>query len=153
MNTKFNLLMLVALGTAGCASAELPLPASLAGLILIPTSSAMVVVREPVIRMDDGLPTLFGHVGKVFGPGSTENTHLDIVYLNAKDEQLRQETVTFSPRKLSTTRRSPARQGFYRVPLSAMPAGTLRIDVRAHDGPHESPLPAPRPNPVDRRPL
>jgi hypothetical protein len=89
--------------------------------------------------MSAGRLQLAGYVTKVFEAKTTENTHLDVAFLDASGRMLVQRTTAFTPQRLSTSRRSSFRLGHYGIALDDLPAGTARIEVRAHDGLHSAP--------------
>ena len=119
---------------AGCAVVpQATLPVELRGIALTPVSSTSVTVREPLLKSHEGQLELVGYVTKVYGSATTESTHLDVKFLGASGETLRQQIAQFSPRGLTTGRRAPNRQATYAVAIAELPAGTARIEVRAHD--------------------
>ncbi|MDP3073832.1 MAG: hypothetical protein Q8N18_26340 [Opitutaceae bacterium] len=130
--------LVAAVGLAGCASAP-PLPAHARDFITVPASSESVVVRPPGLRVRDGRLELTGFVVKVYEAKTTERTHLDVRFFDQNGAALREERVEFYPRRLINARRAPNRQGNYSVPLDALPAGAVRIEVRAHDEPEHRP--------------
>ena len=96
-------------------------------------SSPSVTVREPLLRKRDGHLELLGFVVKTYGAVTTERTHLDVIFVGQRGEELRAQTTRFSPQRMITGRRAPNRQAHYLVGLEKLPAGTARIEVRAHD--------------------
>ena len=123
----------------GCvASPHSALPTEARNITATAVSSPSVTVRDPALRMRNGRLELTGFVVKVYAAKTTEQTHLDVSFIDGSGGTLRAETVKFSPQRLINARRAPNRQGNYVVPLDSLPAGTVRIEVRAHDGEHRS---------------
>jgi hypothetical protein len=82
---------------------------------------------------------LLGFVTKVYGSGTTEGTHLDVVFLDASARILQRKPAIFHPGRLTRGRHAPNRQATYSVQIDALPSGTASIEVRAHDAPdHQS---------------
>lgn len=124
---------------SGCAATPSPLPKAVEGVALVPISSASVTVREPALQMNAGRLQLAGFVVKVYEAKTTENTHLDVAFLDEAGRPLFERSTTFTPQRLITGRRAPNRQGHYSLPVDDLPQGTRRIEVRAHDGAHSPP--------------
>jgi hypothetical protein len=111
------------------------LPPEAQGIVLTPVSSASVAVRPPLLRTREGRLELVGFVTKVYGSGTTEGTHLDLVFLDASARILQSKSTQFYPARLTRGRHAPNRQATYSVQIDALPSGTARIEVRAHDAP------------------
>lgn len=125
---------------AGCVtSPPVELPVEARGVALTPVSSDSVTVREPLLRKREGGLELVGFVAKVYGSKTTENTHLDVSFISTTGETLRRQTARFSPQRLVRGRHAPNRQASYAVPVEVLPAGTARIEVRAHDADEHQP--------------
>lgn len=140
MKAPALLFAIIAGGIGGCATAPpVELPAAAREIALVPVSSASVTVRPSLLHQRDGRLELVGFVTKVYGAKTTERTHLDIVFFDVDGTSLRTQITQFSPQRLTRGHRAPNRQAFYSVTIDALPAGTSRIEVRAHDGPHASP--------------
>lgn len=134
---KYTGIIVLSAALTGCVASPEPLPYAAAKVSLVPVSSANVTVRNPVLQMNAGSLLLVGFVVKVYEAETTENTHLDVVFLDGGRRMLGDRTTSFSPQRLITARRAPNRQGHYSVALEDLPPGTASIEVRAHDGPHQ----------------
>lgn len=132
---KFLLPFAVATGLGGCAS--VPLSPEAAAVRLVSVPSAAVAFYPPKLLVIDGRLTLDGHVFRKYSARTTAKSHLDIALLDASGQILMSETVSFVPRELrAKTSRTMAQPGHYTLPIPELPAGTAKIEVRAHDGPH-----------------
>lgn len=128
---------LIALGMlTGCVAPTLP--RETAGLTLTSLSSVSVSVSKPVFQVQERQLVLHGHVYKQFMGPSTEGTHLDIVYLNSAEQEILLETALFRPKKLCYHARKSLFSGHYEIQIQEIPAGTTKIEVRAHDGLHSA---------------
>ena len=133
-------LVFIAVGFGGCVTSPPVIsPAAARDIALVPMSSASVTVRPPLLRQRDGRLELVGFVTKVYGAKTTERTHLDVTFLDSSGETLQTQTVLFSPQRLTRGHRAPNRQASYAIAIDALPTGTRRIEVRAHDEPHMLP--------------
>jgi hypothetical protein len=121
------------LGFAGCASVQLPPEAAKAKLV--PVSSAAVEVHRPRFRLKDGELNLEAYTFRQPESKTTEDTHIDIVYLDVSGRQLGNKQTDFSPGNLPTTSRLPRPHGYFIIPIK-VPAETAVIEVRAHEGTH-----------------
>lgn len=130
-----RLVLLGAIGLAGCAS--VPLPPAAAGVALVPVSSASIEVHRPRFKFKDGDLKLEAYALRQWKAETTADTHIDLVFLDVAGKQLAVETTNFSPRSLPRAMRRPSPHGYMLVPIT-IPAGTRAIEVRAHDGAHES---------------
>jgi len=125
----------VVIGLGGCTSARLPPEAAAETLVSVP--SAAVALYPPKLLATDGRLTLDGHVFRQNAARTTAKSHLDIALFDANGKVLLSETVSFAPRELRAgTSRTMAQPGHYKLPLGELPAGTVRIEVRAHDEAH-----------------
>ncbi|ACB77685.1 hypothetical protein Oter_4414 [Opitutus terrae PB90-1] len=70
--------------------------------------------------------------------GTTENSHVDLVFLDVANRVLRVEIADFSPRWLPRGSRPPQTHGYLRRQMPEIPSGTATIEVRGHDGLHEA---------------
>jgi hypothetical protein len=140
MNLPCLALIVCAAGVSGCATSRpVELPPEARGVVLTPVSSASVAVRPPLLRTREGRLELVGFVTKVYGSGTTEGTHLDVVFLDASSRILQRQPAQFYPGRLNHNRRAPNRQATYSVQIATIPSGTASIEVRAHDAPdHQS---------------
>lgn len=138
MNALRPLMMFGAIGLAGCAS--VPLPPEAAALVLIPVPSQSVAIYQPKLVTKDGRLMLDGWVYRKYGAWTTAQSHLDIVFLDASGRERHSELTYFVPRDLPAGGGHRMRpRGHYTLLIPAMPPGTTRIEVRAHDGQHDEP--------------
>ena len=108
-------------------------PAQARDLVLAARSSASVKTVSPWLQLSQGGLELAGAVTKEPGAGSTAFSHLDILFCGRAGNILRNQPVRFAPRSVGHSRFS-FQTGHYAVDLTNLPAGTVRIEVRAHDG-------------------
>ena len=127
-------LALCVIGFAGCATA---VPSASSALVVTGVASETLGVLQPKLITKQGQLELIGWVYKKVGGPSTAATHLDVVFLDGADRTLSVKTVQFEPRILRHAR-PPAGRGRYMSTLDALPPGTVRIEVRAHDAPDHS---------------
>ena len=134
----FNFLMIVAtmavILLSGCLN--LTPPASKAearGLTLSATSSACVRVDVPRLQMNRGNLELAGSVAKQSNASFTAFSHLDILFYDDTGRIVETKSITFSPRSVGHSRFA-SQVGYYALKLDPPPAGTAKIEVRAHDG-------------------
>jgi hypothetical protein len=117
----------------GCATLRPPeLPAEARGVVLAAVSSGFVRVRQPFLRSHERQLQVYGTVAAASGSRSTDQTYIEISFLDAAGHLLRASTVQFSPRNLVS--RFPGRSGSYSLTLGNLPVGTVRIEVRARQG-------------------
>ena len=69
---------------------------------------------------------------------TTVDTHVDIVSLDQLGNEIVRETTNFSPRSLPASGVRGKPHAYFLVPIR-IPPGTTLIEVRAHDGAHDSP--------------
>jgi hypothetical protein len=137
MKTLLIILIVCAIGVAGCTS--IPPPPEAARVAVVGQSSNSVAIALPKLILNKGQLTLDGYVTRQIGAFSTGRSHLDIVFLDATGHELRTETVNFFPRDLAgASSRFGKPRGRYRLPISDLPSTVVRIEVRAHDKPHQS---------------
>jgi len=99
-------------------------------------SSVVSVSKIWLERKKGGEPLVVrGYVNKSLEATDTTGTHLDVFLYDGAGRVLRQTVEQFEPRQIPRRRRMPD-SASYRVGLEPLPAGTVRIEVRAHDGPH-----------------
>lgn len=132
---KTVVLALCITGFSGCATA---VPSDSPALVVTGAASEALGVLQPKLVSKLGRLELEGWVYKQVGGPSTEGTHLDLVFIDGADRTLSVKTVHFEPRILRRAPRPPAGRGHYTFPLDALPPGTVRIEVRAHDDPNHS---------------
>jgi hypothetical protein len=122
---------------AGCTS--VPPPPEAARVVLVGRSSNSVAVALPKLILYKGQLTLDGYVTRQLGAFSTGRSHLDIVFFDATGHELRTDPVNFWPRDLAgLSSRFGRPRGRYRLTISDLPPAVVKIEVRAHDQPHQS---------------
>jgi hypothetical protein len=131
------ILIASSIGLAGCTS--VPPPPEAARVALVGQSSNSVAIALPKLTLYKGQLTLEGYVTRQFGAFSTARSHLDVVFFDATGQELRTETTNFWPSSLAgSSSRFGRPRGRYRLPISDLPSTVVRIEVRAHDKPHQS---------------
>lgn len=128
-------MVLGVIALAGCASVSLPV--EVANVTLVKVPSAAVEVHRPKFRVKDGELSLEGYVFRQHTAETTADSHIDIVFLDVAGRTLRVDTTSFSPRSLSRSFRPPQPHAYFLVPVPQVPAGTVAIEVRGHDGRHD----------------
>lgn len=131
-------LAMTTLWLAGCAS--MPLPPEAVGVSTIAVSSTSVEIHRPRIIVKKGELVLEAYALLQWKAETTADTHVDVIFLDAAGNTMAVETTNFYPRSLPKTTRRPAPHAYMLFPLR-IPAGTRSVEVRAHDGPHETPPP------------
>jgi hypothetical protein len=121
------------LGFAGCVSVQLPPEA--ANVKLVPVSSVAVEIHRPKFRLKDGELNLEAYTFRQPEAKTTEDTHIDIVYLDASGRQLSSKQTDFTPSNLPRNVRPPRAHGYFTIPAK-IPIDTAVIEVRAHEGKH-----------------
>lgn len=112
-------------------------PTDLAHIQLVGENSAAITVGEPLLERSEGRLLLKGYVVRRLDATTTAETHLDVELTDSAGAVLRASVEHFEPRNLP--RRHKRRSfGHYQVPMDSLPANTMRIVVRAHDGAHSS---------------
>lgn len=119
---------------------SVPLPPEAAAVTLERTSSGSVTVREARLIVSDGRLFLVGSVTRQCCGWNTKRTHLDVTFFDAADRPLRRELTYFAPRDLRLTRHGIADRGHYLLRIVDLPAGTTKIQVRAHNGNDHPPV-------------
>lgn len=76
-----------------------------------------------------------GNVIRRMNVTDTTSTHLDVTLYNEAGTVLRRTVDHFEPRQLHPRFRRPG-YGDYKVMLGPLPASTVQVEVRAHEGPH-----------------
>jgi len=134
MKFKLTLIAIGVTALGGCAGLNTErLPDDASHIKLIGVSSPKVIVRTPELRSKASRLELDGTVERAFGADTTEHIHLTVSFYDQTGLILRNEETDFAPRNLNSYRRSAFHHGYYRVPLALLPAGTTRIEVRAHE--------------------
>lgn len=95
------------------------------------------IIQVSTARLDrsaDGL-VVSGVVRRNWKALDTTQSHLDVTLYDGTGEILRHSLIQFEPRQI---RRFPiqAARSSYRVFLDPLPEGTVRIEVKAHEGTH-----------------
>lgn len=122
---------------AGCAS-PFRAPPDVAGIRLDRIDSPVVIVQKIWLERKNGPLIVKGYVLKRLNANDTTRTHLDVTLYDQDGNVLRSTLELFEPRQIRHYWRRPA-SGTYQVVLDPLPAGTARIEVRAHEGIHPSP--------------
>ena len=129
--------LLVALGIwflVGCTSWSVPANVRTIELLRVP--SAAVALNPLWWDSVDGNTVLKGSVEKQFEGPPTDGSHLHVRFVGAAGATLDEQLVAFSPQHLRRRSRPPHPRAEFAVAVSNLPAGTVRIEVRAHDEPH-----------------
>jgi len=132
------LLLLGAAGAllAGCAT-PFRAPPDVAHIKLERVDSPVVVVEKIWLERKNGPLVVTGYIIRQFQAEDTTQTHLDVALYDEAGRVLRKTVEHFEPQQLRRQGRRPP-YGTYRVVLDPLPAGTARIEVRAHEGAHSS---------------
>jgi hypothetical protein len=134
MKTNILLVILGAAGLAGCAT-PFRAPPDVAHIQLDRVSSPVVEVEKIWLERKSGPLVVKGYVVKELKAEDTTQTHLDVTLYGATGEVLRTTVEHFEPRQIPRRYRRPD-DASYQVVLDPLPAGTVRIEVRAHEGNH-----------------
>ena len=121
-------------GLLGCAT-PFRAPSDVAHIKLERGDSPVVIVEKIWLERKNGPLVVTGYVLKRLEVEDTTQTHLDVTLYDAAGQVLRQTVEHFEPRQ-SERRYSRPGFGTYRVALDPLPPGTVRIEVRAHEGNH-----------------
>lgn len=128
------MLLSVALALAGCAT-PFRAPPDVAHIKLERADSPVVVVEKIWLERKKGPLVVKGYIIKRLEAEDTTQTHLDVTFYNAAGAVLRSTVEHFEPRQITRRYRRPD-YASYSVPLDPLPSGTVRIEVRAHEGNH-----------------
>jgi hypothetical protein len=134
MKTPLVLLLSAAgIVLAGCTT-PFRAPADVATIKLDRVDSPVVIVEKIWLERKEGPLVVTGYTLKRLEATDTTQTHLDVTLYDATGQVLRRTVEYFEPRQII---RRFSRPGFgtYRVPLDPLPAGTVRLEVKAHEGP------------------
>lgn len=126
--------LLLALLVAGCVT-PFRAPSDVAHIQLDPVDSPTVIVEKIWLERHGGPLVVKGYVLKRLQAMSTSHTHLDVTLFDAGGGVLRTSVAHFKPQEIVRRMNRPG-QASYRVALGSLPAGTSRIEVRAHEEPH-----------------
>lgn len=121
---------------AGCSMG--PLPTDAAGVSTVAVSSASVEIHRPRLIVKNGGLMLEAYALRQWKAETTADTHVDLVFLDSGGKILAAEMANFHPRSLPKTTRLPGPHAYLLVPMR-LPPGTRAVEVRAHDGAHETP--------------
>lgn len=126
MKTAAFLFVVVASASA-LASATAVTPA------VVAVSSNTVALHQPELRPAVEGWRLAGCLALQRGAWPQMTTHLDLVFLDADGSELAVRTEALAASALRERPRRPLPHARYDLVLSELPAGTARIEVRAHD--------------------
>lgn len=110
-------------------------PPEVAHIKLDVADSPIVRVEKVWLERENGPLAVRGYVLKRLEANDTTRTHLDVTLYAVDGRVLRSTVEHFEPRQIPRRYRRPD-SASYRVPLDPLPAGTVRIEVRAHEGSH-----------------
>jgi len=134
MKRKLTFVTVMAAALSGCAGMNTErLPDIASHIELIGVSSPKLIVRTPELRTKASRLELDGVVERAFGANTTERTHLTVSFYDQTGQILQSGETDFTPRNLTSYRRSAFHRGSFRFPIVSLPAGTTRIEVRAHE--------------------
>jgi hypothetical protein len=134
MKLKLTFISILAAALGGCAGMNTErLPDVASQIELVGVSSSKLIVRTPEIQAKASQLELDGVVERAFGADSTERTHLTVSFYDQTGRILQSDETDFAPRNLNSYRRSVFHRGSFKFPLAALPPGTNRIEVRAHE--------------------
>jgi len=127
-------LLLLTVFAAACTNRVTPFqaPADVAQIQLERADSRNVIVDQIWLERKAGPLAVCGYVSKRLRGDDTDHTRLEVSMLDSNGAVLRQIEGGFSPRRLVRHMNYPA-LGTYHIELGELPAGTMRIRVRAHD--------------------
>ncbi|HVS52388.1 MAG TPA: hypothetical protein VHD62_08540 [Opitutaceae bacterium] len=126
------LIVLAALGFAGCSFAPVPRETATIGFHV--TSSPSVRLYEPRFDMWDGHLDFRGIGYRTAGLEIPRPTHLDVEFRDAGERTLRSEMIRIT--FLSVRSRVGPDMGKYRLHVGTLPAGTVQIKITAHEAAH-----------------
>lgn len=127
------LIVLGALGFAGCSFVPVPPEAATIGFHL--TSSRSVRLYEPRFDAWDGHLDFRGVGYRTVGLEIPRSTHLDVEFRDRDGYTLRRERIQII--FLSVRSRISPDMGKYRLHVGALPTGTVRIEISVHEEPHQ----------------
>lgn len=122
----------IALLVGGCATFS-SLPPEARTIARTAVSSARVNVIKPELKFSDGAYSVEGFVQRNLSRQSTASSYLEVTLFNVNGEKLKAERVDFTPSELPSRIGRASRFGAYKLTLGALPPGTVRFEVRAHD--------------------
>ncbi len=127
-------LLLAALALSACATRSHP-PSDVAHIALAADDSPIVRLTKLWLERTDGRLMVAGYAVRQIAAKGTTGTHLDVILFAQDGRKLRESVEHFEPRQIPRRPRMPDSVTF-RLPLDPLPAGTVRIEVRAHEGAH-----------------
>jgi hypothetical protein len=136
MKTNLPISVLALTLVAGCAT-PFRAPSDVAHITLVRGGSPLVRVEKIWLERKAGPLVVTGYVVERDAGADTSGTHLDVRLLDAGGRVLRSTVEPFEPRQINARFRRHS-DATYRVPLDPLPPGTVRIEVRAHEGSHGS---------------
>ncbi len=134
MKTNPWLVILASAALAACAT-PFRAPPDVAHIKLERADSPVVVVEKIWLERKKGPLVVKGYIVKRLEAEDTTQTHLDVTLYDASGAVLRSTVEHFEPRQIPRRYRRPD-YASYSVPLDPLPSGTVRIEVRAHEGNH-----------------
>jgi hypothetical protein len=134
MKTNLWLIPHAAAALTGCAT-PFRAPSDVAHIKLERADSPVVMVEKIWLERKTGPLLLKGYVIKRLGVEDTTGTHLELTFYDANGAALRSTVEQFEPRQIPRRHRRPG-YASYSIPLDPLPSGTVRIEVRAHEGNH-----------------
>lgn len=143
MKTRYPMIVigtaLALVGLLGCTT-PFRAPSDVAQLKLDRVDSPVVIVEKIWLERKAGPLVVTGLVTKRLEARDTTQTHMDVTLYNVAGQVLRSSVEHFEPRQIARQWKRPS-DATYRVPLDPLPPGTVRIEVRAHEGVHASDSP------------
>lgn len=134
MKTNLWLMTVAAVALAGCAT-PFRAPQDVAHIKLERVDSPVVVVEKIWLERKGSPLVLKGYVLKRLEAEDTTRTHLDVTLYDATGTVLRRTVEHFEPRQIPRRHRR-LDYASYSITLDPLPSGTVRIEVRAHEGSH-----------------
>lgn len=121
---------------AGC-TAPFFAPTDVSHIKLESVDSPVVIVGKIHLARKQGTLVATGYVLKRLGVSDTTQTHLDVTLYDSAGMELRRTVEHFEPRQIPRRIRRPT-HAVYRVAFDPLPTKTARIEVKAHEGSHDS---------------
>lgn len=125
-------LLLATIGVAACAT-PFRSPPDVAHISLAHVDSPAVRVVKIWLERKGGRLEVTGYAVQRFGAIVDDPTHLDIIFYDAAGGVLRSAEGSLEPWRKQRHFPSTA-SAAYHIALDPLPAGTARIEVRAHEG-------------------
>ena len=121
----------------GCAT-PFRAPADVAHVKLVRVDSPVVIVEKIWLERKNGPLVVKDFIVRRLGVSDTTRTHLDVTLYDEAGRVLRSSVEYFVPRQILHLHHRLPDLARYSVTLDTLPAGTTRIEVRAHEGDHPS---------------